>query len=65
MIPSLGFGGITLGTSVVPVKQIEDTAELDLGTQVLARGGNPDPTSPRWERYCHLILCTNEFLYLD
>ena len=25
------------------------------------RPANVDP----WERYCHLILCTNEFVYLD
>ncbi len=33
--------------------------EIDLGLQLLARG--PDA----WERYCLLILCTNEFVYID
>ena len=38
-------------------------AEIDLGTKLLAPAadGAPDPL----ERYCHLILCTNEFLYID
>jgi hypothetical protein len=36
-------------------------AELDLGAQILAPGAGPHP----WDRYCHLILCTNEFVYLD
>jgi hypothetical protein len=35
--------------------------ELDLGRKLLAQAGDADP----WERYCHLILCTNEFVYLD
>jgi len=35
VIPSFGLGGITPGTSVVPVKQIEDTAEAArIGHQV-------------------------------
>ena len=36
-------------------------SEIDLGTQVLVPDGDPDS----WERYCLLILCTNEFLYID
>src|SRR5262249_1380574 len=40
-------------------------AELDLGIRLLAPAadvsGGPDPL----ERYCLLILCTNEFLYVD
>jgi hypothetical protein len=39
-------------------------AEMELGVQLLAPGVGsigPDP----WERYCLLILCTNEFLYVD
>jgi hypothetical protein len=36
-------------------------AEIDLGAQLLAPRGDANP----WERYCHLILCTNEFVYLD
>jgi Protein of unknown function (DUF1553)/Protein of unknown function (DUF1549) len=39
-------------------------AEIDLGTELLAPAndsGGPDPL----ERYCLLILCTNEFLYVD
>jgi hypothetical protein len=36
-------------------------AELDLGAQLLA----PTAGAHAPERYCHLILCTNEFVYLD
>jgi hypothetical protein len=36
-------------------------AELDVGTELLT----PDRAAIPWERYCHLILCTNEFVYLD
>jgi hypothetical protein len=36
-------------------------AEIHLGAGLLARPGNADA----WERYCHLLLCTNEFVYLD
>jgi hypothetical protein len=39
-------------------------AEIDLGTQRLrpaAVPGGPDPL----ERYCLLVLCTNEFVYID
>lgn len=36
-------------------------AELDLGKQLLAQLSRAD----LWERYCHLILCANEFVYVD
>jgi hypothetical protein len=36
-------------------------AELALGAQLLA----PEMGADAWKRYCHLILCTNEFVYLD
>jgi hypothetical protein len=36
-------------------------AELELGRQLLAQAGKADS----WERYCHLVLCTNEFVYVD
>jgi hypothetical protein len=35
--------------------------ELELGAQLLT----PVIGVDTWERYCHLILCTNEFVYLD
>ena len=41
--------------------RIPTRAEMALGLQLLAPAGAGDP----WERYCHLILCTNEFIYLD
>jgi hypothetical protein len=36
--------------------------EVEVASQLLARAtGGPDP----WERYCLLVLSTNEFLYVD
>jgi hypothetical protein len=45
---------LTLARSPTP-------AELDFGLKMLAGPGPGDA----WERYCHLVLCTNEFMYLD
>jgi hypothetical protein len=39
-------------------------AEIDLGVQLLAPAAGPGGPDP-WERYCLLILCMNEFLYVD
>ena len=36
-------------------------SELELGLRLLS----PDDAVDSWERYCHLILCQNEFLYVD
>ncbi len=36
-------------------------AELSLGEQLLATEAGINP----WERYCQLILCQNEFIYID
>ncbi len=36
-------------------------AEVDLGRQLLATDGDVDP----WERYCQVILSSNEFIYID
>jgi hypothetical protein len=36
-------------------------AELDVGLQFLATEGAID----KWERYCLLMLCQNEFIYID
>jgi hypothetical protein len=35
--------------------------EIELGLRILA----PTPGVDVWERYCRLILCTNEFAYVD
>ena len=35
--------------------------ELDVGSRFLARKGG----DTEWERYCQLIICQNEFLYID
>lgn len=34
--------------------------EIDLGSRLVGTDA-----SDAWERYCHLILCTNEFVYVD
>jgi hypothetical protein len=36
-------------------------AEVEVGRQLLKAEKDIDP----WQRYCHLMLCTNEFLYVD
>jgi hypothetical protein len=36
-------------------------AELAVGLKLLGMGANVDPL----ERYCHTLLCTNEFLFVD
>jgi hypothetical protein len=35
--------------------------ELDIGRDLLNREGSAEP----WVRYCHLIVCQNEFSYID
>ena len=37
------------------------TAEIDLGLQLITETSVGDP----WVRYCRLLLCSNEFLYVD
>jgi hypothetical protein len=46
---------------VVALGRPPSRTELDLGTQLLTPGHD----AIAWERYCHLIVCTNEFVYLD
>ncbi len=36
-------------------------AEVELGKELLAKSAKADA----WERYCHLVLCANEFVYVD
>jgi hypothetical protein len=36
-------------------------AEIEVGLQLLADQGTQDA----WARYCHVVLCTNEFVYVD
>jgi hypothetical protein len=33
--------------------------ELEVGKSLVA------PSSVGWQAYCHVLLCTNEFMYLD
>ncbi len=37
--------------------------EIAIGLELLRQA--PPPNYNAWERYCHLLLCTNEFLYVD
>jgi hypothetical protein len=41
--------------------RLPTAAEMTLGLQLLTPTDRIDP----WERYCHLILCANEFVFLD
>src|SRR5262245_13204318 len=41
--------------------RVPSQKEIDLGLQLLA----PSDGVGAWERYCLLILCTNEFAFLD
>jgi hypothetical protein len=43
------------------LSRLPTRAELDLGMQLLA----PAAGSDALERYCLLVLCTNEFLFID
>jgi hypothetical protein len=36
-------------------------AETEIGLQFLADHGTADA----WHRYCHLLMCTNDFIYVD
>ena len=36
-------------------------AEIALGQQFLAG----EPAAEAWRNYCHLLLCTNEAIYVD
>ncbi|HEY2252334.1 MAG TPA: DUF1549 and DUF1553 domain-containing protein [Planctomycetaceae bacterium] len=45
---------ITLGRPPTP-------AEVDLGLAFVAEPATADA----WARYCHLLVCTNEFMYVD
>ncbi len=37
--------------------------EIEIGRELLHQVAPPSYNA--WERYCHLLLCTNEFLYVD
>jgi hypothetical protein len=37
--------------------------EIEVGSEQLRQP--PPPNYTVWERYCHLLLCANEFLYVD
>jgi hypothetical protein len=36
-----------------------DPTELDIGRSLIS------PTGPGWQAYCQVLLCTNEFMYVD
>jgi hypothetical protein len=39
--------------------------EVRIGLNLLARTGKAEETERMWEEYCQVLLCTNEFVYLD
>jgi len=41
--------------------QLPTPAEVELGLQFLGEPASDDA----WTRYCHLLVCTNEFMYVD
>lgn len=47
---------LILGRSPLP-------AEIDIGQELLRQVTPANANA--WERYIHLLLCTNEFLYVD
>jgi len=45
----------------VALGRLPTALELDIGLQFLAESAPADA----WARYCHLLVCTNEFMYVD
>jgi Protein of unknown function (DUF1553)/Protein of unknown function (DUF1549)/Planctomycete cytochrome C/Concanavalin A-like lectin/glucanases superfamily len=43
------------------LSRVPTEAEIDIGLRLLAPDGEADP----WERYCLILLGSNEFIYLD
>jgi len=44
--------------------------EIKIGEAALAQGrieqkGKPDSEGLAWEAYCQILLCANEFIYID
>jgi hypothetical protein len=39
--------------------------ELEIGLAALTRTGSSRPLENTWEEYCQVLLCTNEFIYVD
>lgn len=46
---------------IVTLGRPPTATELRFGKEWISRSGKGDS----WERYCHLILCANEFVYVD
>ena len=44
-----------------PEEQGDPGQEVEIGMQLVSDSGELDS----WERYCRLILCSNEFLYVE
>ena len=36
-------------------------AEVEIAQGLLG----PNPDADAWSRFCHVVLCTNEFIYVD
>ena len=39
--------------------------ELAIARQLLAKSGQSEETETAWRELAHVLLCTNEFIYLD
>jgi hypothetical protein len=46
---------------VLALGRLPTRSEIEVGLQLLRPARHADP----WERYCQVILCTNEFTYID
>jgi len=45
----------------VALTRVPTSEETKIGLQLLADSSEGDP----WIRYCRVILCSNEFIYVD
>ncbi len=45
----------------ITLARVPTSAETEIGLQLLADSSDGDP----WIRYCRVILCSNEFIYVD
>ena len=61
-----GFEGqMTEKTIEIGVVTVPTAAELAIGTGYLTRARRTLAEAPAWEAYCQLLLCANEFIYVD
>ena len=58
--PTFGNGGVVV-TDLPPADE-----EIAIGLAILAKAGSrKEGAGLPWEMYCQVLLCANEFLYID